>query len=129
VYSNIHWGGLDAITELSATVSIRNADAERSLVLVSVKYYDSLGKPIQEYLNGVMELDPMATVEFVIERPDTRGGSGANFLIDWGSPHSIAEPVTEAIMLGQIGNAGISFLSPGRPVHVIQPNSDAPRVQ
>lgn len=123
VYSSIHWGKLNAITELSATVSIRNADASQPLILASVAYYDSLGNRIQQYLDGVMQLDPLATVEFVIERRDTRGGSGANFVVDWGSPGPIAEPVMEAIMLGQVGNVGISFVSIGRPIHVIDPAS------
>jgi hypothetical protein len=129
VYSSIHWGGIEAVTQLSATISIRNADAERPLVLASVTYYDSLGKVLQQYLDSVMELDPMATVEFVIERPDTRGGNGANFIVDWGSAGAIAEPVMEAVMLGQIGTVGISFVSQGRAVHILEPNSDAPQVQ
>jgi hypothetical protein len=126
VYTAIHWSGIKATAELSATVSIRNTDADRSLVLASVTYYDSLGKPVQEYLDRMMELDPLATVEFVLDRSDTRGGSGAKFIVDWGSPGPIAEPVMEAIMLGQFGNAGISFVSPGRPIHVLKPDSDSP---
>ena len=128
VYSSIHWSGRNVVTELSATISIRNADARNPLVLSAVTYYDSLGKPIQEYLDGVMELDPMATVEFVIERPDTRGGSGANFIVEWASPVEIAEPVTESIMLGQIGNAGISFSSPGRTIRIVDVPGQATQV-
>lgn len=126
VYSNIYWGEAEMATELSATISIRNADAKRPLVLISVTYYDSVGKPIRQFLDGVKELDPMATLEFVIERHDTAGGSGANFVVDWGSPGPIAEPVMEAIMLGQIGNAGISFVSPGRPIRILKPVSENP---
>ena len=126
VYSIIHWSELRTTAELAVTVSIRNTDAEHSLGLASVTYYDSLGKPIQEYLDGVKELDPLATVEFVIERSDTRGGSGAKFIVDWGSPGPIAEPVMEAIMLGQFGNSGISFVSPGRPIHVREPDAESP---
>jgi hypothetical protein len=126
VYSKIYWGELEMATELSATISIRNADAERPLVLISVTYYDSLGKPIQQFLDGVVELDPMATLEFVIERRDTAGGSGANFIVDWGSPEPIAEPVMEAIMLGQTGSAGISFVSQGRPIRILNPIDETP---
>lgn len=126
VYSTIYWGEREMPTELSATISIRNADAQRPLVLISVTYYDSLGKPIQQFLDGVMELDPMATLEFVIERRDTTGGSGANFIVDWGSAGPIAEPVMEAVMLGQTGSAGISFVSPGRPIRILQPANETP---
>jgi hypothetical protein len=123
VYSSIHWGGLDTVTELSATISIRNTDVQQELVLASVTYYDSLGKAIHEYLEEAMALDPMSTVEFVIARSDTRGGNGANFIVHWGSQGPIAEPVMETIMLGQTGNAGISFVSQGRPIRIIKPNS------
>ena len=114
VYSNIHWGGRNVVTELAATISIRNVDADRPLVLLSATYYDSLGQPIEDYVAETMELDPMSTVEFIVERADTRGGSGANFLVEWGSTGAIDEPVMEAIMLGQMGNAGISFVSRSR---------------
>ncbi len=123
VYSSIHWGGMKTVTELSATASIRNTDVDEKLVLVSVTYYDSLGKVIHEYLDDVMELDPMSTVEFVIDRSDTRGGNGANFIVHWGSRGPIAEPVMESVMLGQAGNAGISFVSQGRPIHIVEPGS------
>jgi hypothetical protein len=126
VYSSIHWGELGTVTELSATLSIRNADVRQALALVSVTYYDSLGKVLHEYLDGVMELDPMATVEFVIARSDTRGGNGAHFVVHWGSPGPIAEPVMETIMLGQTGNAGISFVSQGRPIRILEPTSTTP---
>ena len=54
VYSSIHWGGLDTVTELSATISIRNTDVQQEVVLASVTYYDSLGKVIHEYLEEAM---------------------------------------------------------------------------
>ena len=126
VYSSVHWGSTEASTDLSATLSVRNADMDRPLVLKSVKYFDSLGNDLGEYLDGTMELDPMATVEFVITRSDNRGGNGANFIIEWGGAGPIAEPVMEAVMLGQTGNAGISFVSQGRPIRVRMPSDEAP---
>jgi hypothetical protein len=121
VYSNIFWGEPDVVTELSVVVSIRNVDAHVPLILTTVDYYGSQGNLIRKYLDAPQRLDPMGTVELVIERRDTEGGAGANFLVDWGAESAIAEPVMESIMLGQIGTSGISFLSPGRRVTVLQP--------
>ncbi len=121
VYSNIFWGESHVVTELSVVVSIRNVDTHVPLILTTVDYYGSRGKLIRQYLDAPKRLDPMATVEFVIERRDTEGGAGANFLVDWGAESAIAEPVMEAVMLGQIGTLGVSFLSPGRRVTVLQP--------
>lgn len=116
VYSSIHLG-LDVrqkIVELAATVSIRNVSTQHPVVLNFVRYYDSAGTLVREYLQESAELGPLASVEFVIHRTDTTGGAGANFLIQWVGPSDVDEPLIEAIMIGQSGNAGISFTSAGR---------------
>ena len=119
VYSNIYWDNVKKVTELSATVSIRNTDAKRPLLLTHVDYYGSRGQLIRSYLDGPVSLDPMSTVEWVIEEHDTEGGSGANFLVGWGAPGPITRPVMEAVMLGQVSGRGISFVSQGRPLEVV----------
>ena len=125
VYSNIYWGQSTSVTELSATVSVRNVDVTRPLILTHVDYYDSRGKLIRQYLDAPTELEPMGTVEWVIEVHDTEGGSGANFMVGWGAPGPIARPVMESIMLGQISSFAISFVSQGRPVEVVEPAPEA----
>ena len=118
VYSSIYLG-LDIkhrMVELGVTVSVRNVSARHPVILDSVRYYDSTGKQIREYLEKPAELPPLATVEFVIQRADVRGGPGANFLVRWKGQPDADEPLIEAIMLGQSGNAGISFTSVGRGV-------------
>ena len=118
VYSSIYWG-IDIkpnMVALAATVSIRNVSSRYPLVLESVRYYDSAGKQVREYLSTASELGTLATVEFVIQRRDTIGGPGANFLVRWAGPSGMDEPLIEAIMVGQTGNAGISFTSAGRVV-------------
>jgi hypothetical protein len=119
IYSNVYWGASGTVTEISATLSVRNADVARPLILTHVDYYDSRGKLIRKYLDAPATLDPMATVEWMIDVHDTEGGSGANFIVGWGSPGPVARPVMEAIMLA--GSRGISFVSEGRPVEVVGP--------
>jgi len=118
VYSSIYLG-LDVrqkIIELAATVSIRNVSARRPIVLNFVRYYDSAGKRVREYLQQPAELGPLASVEFVIQRADTAGGPGANFLVQWVGHSDVDEPLVEAVMIGQSGNAGISFTSTGKVI-------------
>lgn len=102
--------------ELAATVSIRNVSSRHRLVLESVRYYDSDGKQVREYIDTPAEIGTLATVEYVIPQRDTTGGPGANFLVRWAGSAEMDEPLIEAVMVGQIGNAGISFTSPGRVV-------------
>lgn len=118
IYSSIYWG-IDAgekPVELAATVSIRNVSSRFPLVLESVRYYDSAGKQVREYVSTPSELGSLATVEFVIQKRDTTGGPGANFLVRWAGAPDMDEPLIEAVMVGQTGNAGISFTSVGRVV-------------
>ena len=118
IYSSIYWG-VDANEKpvnLAATVSVRNVSSRYPLVLESVRYYDSAGKQVREYISAPSELGSLATVEFVIQQRDTIGGPGANFLVRWAGNPQMDEPLIEAVMVGQIGNAGISFTSSGRVV-------------
>jgi uncharacterized protein DUF3124 len=118
VYSSIYLGLniKKTMVDLAATVSVRNVSVSHPLVLEVVRYYDSAGKPVRDYIKEPSELPPLATVEFVIQRADATGGPGANFLIQWKGPAEIDEPLIEAVMVGQSGNAGISFTSLGRNV-------------
>jgi Protein of unknown function (DUF3124) len=115
VYSSLYLGVANraSTVDLSATVSVRNVSAH-PITLDWVRYYDSVGKQIRDYLDKASTLPPMGSVEFVIQRSDAAGGPGANFLIQWHAAVVVDEPLIEAIMLGQSGNAGISFGSRGR---------------
>jgi hypothetical protein len=116
VYSSIYVGGGSRVrrAELIATVSVRNTSRTDAIVLVSARYYDSAGKELRQYVSRPSQLGPLASVEFVVPGTDTLGGPGANFLIEWAGAPGVDEPVIEAVMLGQAGNAGYSFTSAGR---------------
>jgi hypothetical protein len=118
VYSSLYLGlnVRQPTVELSATVSVRNVSQTQPIVIEWVKYYDSSGKLIRNYLDKPAALPALSSVEFVVQRADVAGGPGANFLVRWKGPSGVDAPVIEAVMLGQSGNAGISFTSPGRAV-------------
>jgi hypothetical protein len=122
VYSSLYLGRniKQPLVELAATVSVRNVSAAHSIVIDWVRYYDSTGKRVRDYLEKPSALPPLGSVEFVIQRSDTAGGPGANFLIHWTGPAGVDEPFIEAVMLGQSGGAGISFTSAGRAVKSVQ---------
>jgi len=120
VYSTLFLGVANRANtvDLGATVSFRNVSAMHPITIDSVRYYDSVGKHVRDYLDKPSTLPPMGSVEFIVQRSDTTGGPGANCLIRWHSTEAIDEPLAEAIMVGQSGNAGISFSSRGRTVAV-----------
>ena len=105
--------------DFAVTLSIHNASQDKPLVLRRIAYFDGSGKLVEDYLKQPIALKPFATVEVYIPEQDVRAGTGANFLVDWASVGEIAEPVTEALMLGSVGNRHFSFISQGRAIKIM----------
>lgn len=68
---------------------------------------------VQSYLKAPVALRPFSTVEVFIAATDVRGGTGANFVVDWGYTGEIAEPAVEALMVGSVGPGHYAFISQG----------------
>jgi hypothetical protein len=119
-YASIRIGSGRAGLRLAATLSIHNVSDEVPLVLERVDYFDTAGSLVQAYLPAPVALRPFATVEFYIPEDDTRGGSGANFVVRWSAQAPIAEPRVEAVMIGTLGNHSYSFVSQGRPPRIVE---------
>jgi hypothetical protein len=118
IYSSLYLGRdiKHDIVQLTATLSIRNVSPRYRVVIESVRYYDSHGRAVKDYLTTASELAALASVEFVVPEADTTGGPGANFLVKWSGPPGVDQPLIEAVMLGRSANAGISFTSVGRVI-------------
>ncbi len=102
---------------LAITLSVRNTSLTDSILLTSVRYYDTKGNLVKEYPKKVLQIPPMATAEFFVQDEDTSGGSGANFLVKWKATKNVSEPVIEAVMIGTTSGQGISLISPGRVIN------------
>ena len=114
-YSQIS-SGAGRELDLAITLSIRNSDFDHPIVIKSARYYDSNGELVEEYADPPFELGPLASTEIVIDRDDTRGGAGANFIVEWVSEESVYEPITEAVMIDTGSQQGISFVSRGQVI-------------
>ena len=117
IYSHIYSGLKGNPFRLAATLSIRNTDPKHSINLVSIKFYDSDGKLVKEYLDKPAELKAMASTRFILTEGDTAGGSGANFLVKWQSQTKINPPLIEGVMIGTRSGQGISFVSRGQVIN------------
>lgn len=112
-YSHIYGlGGKPYLLE--TTLSVRNTDVEHPITISSVRYYDTNGKLVKEYLNSPRRLAPLATGEFLVESEDIRGGSGANFIVEWSSSEEVNEPLIEAVMVSIGQSTSFSFARRGR---------------
>jgi hypothetical protein len=120
-YSEIFYGVASQTLALTTTLAIHNTDLEFPIIVRSVRYYDTDGNLVREYVEQPVQLDPMATTGFVIESSDTTGGWGTNFLVEWGAETPVHEPVIEAIMISSRGTEGVSFISEGHVVSEQRP--------
>jgi hypothetical protein len=101
--------------DFSVTLSVHNASETQPLVVRRIAYFDTAGKQVESYLKAPVALKPLASISIFIPTDDVRGGTGANFIVDWAATSEIAEPVVEALMVGGVANAHYAFISQGRP--------------
>jgi len=122
VYSSVSMAQGKLRADFSVTLSVHNASETRPLVLKRVAYFDTAGKPVDSYLKAPIALKPFATIEVFIAATDVRGGTGANFVVDWAASGEIAEPAVEALMFGGVGAGHYAFISQGRPIRTVGKN-------
>lgn len=115
-YSSIYVGQGTVRSNLAATLSIRNTSLTDAIVIRAVRYYDTDGDLVSTFIEQPHRLGAMATADFFVDSSDVRGGTGANFVVDWASEQAVSEPLIEAVMVGSVGAKGISFVSRGRRV-------------
>lgn len=113
IYSTIYHNDRRDTVDLAATLSIRNTDPKKSIILKSIRYYDSSGTLIQDFLSEPQVLGPIASADVVVPRTHTTGGSGANFIVDWMASEKPSMPLIEAVMIALGSANSASFVSRG----------------
>ncbi|SUD91289.1 DUF3124 domain-containing protein [Psychrobacter phenylpyruvicus] len=111
VYSNIYGDEDSPKVMLSATLSIRNTSLDNSLYVTKIDYYNTKGDFVRSYLTKSIELPPMGTLNYIVEKHDDTGGDGANFVVAIESEAKNISPLIESIMIGTFNNKAFSFTS------------------
>lgn len=123
VYSKI-WHG-DRVIEgqypidrlVSALISIRNTSLKTPIRIVSARYYSTDGKLLKEYLSKPAVIGAMGTLELFVERKETEGGSGANFVIQWDAATATNPPLVEAVHADiRSGQQAFVFITRAHPI-------------
>lgn len=123
VYSKI-WHG-DRVIEgqypidrlVSALISIRNTSLKTPIRVISARYYSTEGKLLKEYLAKPAVVGPMGTLELFVERKETEGGSGANFIIQWDAATATNPPLVEALHADiRTGQQAFVFVTKAQPI-------------
>lgn len=121
IYSHIWHGDVDkkgqpARTLVSVSVSVRNTDPQRSLRLLSARYFDTEGRSLREFIDQPRLIGPMGTYEIFVPRSDDTGGSGANFVLVWKADQPTNPPVVEGVHAHFAVGRSMVFTSTARPI-------------
>lgn len=117
IYSQIYSQTEHRTHDLTATVSMRNANRSDTIYIKKAEYFDTKGNSIRTYFDRPIFITPLETVAIVIDEGDQGGGTGANFLFDWAVKQNTNEPFFEGIMISTSGQQGLSFTTQGRSIN------------
>jgi hypothetical protein len=115
-YSEVFFGSEDTSADLAVTLAIHNTDFNSPIIIQSVRYYDTDGNVVLDYVEDPVEISPLATSGFLVEEGDRSGGWGSNFVVEWVAEEPVHEPLIEALMVSTVGLNGISMISLGRVI-------------
>lgn len=113
IYSDIYSFDRYSKPLLTATLSIRNTSIRDSIFVDDIDYYDSKGNLVRQYIDKTILLKPLQTIEYVIDHEDQVGGTGANFIVNWGCNNPTVNPIFQGIMISTKGQHGLSFVTEG----------------
>lgn len=116
IYSHIWHGEMNKLNQpektlVSVAVSFRNTDPQRSLRLLSARYYDTQGKKLRDYITTPLTVGPMGTHELFVPRSDDTGGSGANFIITWQADKPVNPPLVQGFHANLPVGRSIAFIT------------------
>lgn len=114
IYSDIYINQQNQNNLLAATLSIRNTSYNDSLFISKIDYFNTEGSLVRSYIKNPISLPPMGTINYVIEKDDDTGGSGANFIVELSATKRKIKPLIQAIMIGENGgNQSFAFSTDG----------------
>jgi hypothetical protein len=113
-YSDLYYESQEKKTFFTVILSIRNISFTDTLYFTDIDYYNSHGKLLRKYIDQVLVLRPMESMEYIVEEAEKEGGAGANFVVSYSAnANLINHPFIETIMMGNLDNYRFAFTSPG----------------
>ena len=122
IFSDIYIDKTNPEHLLTSTLSIRNTSLNDTLYISKIDYYNTEGSLVKKFIDKTISLNTMGTVNYVIEREDKSGGSGANFIIELNAKSSDIKPLIQAITIGELNNKAFSFSTDGYSIKTKKPS-------
>ncbi len=115
IYSSVATADNARPINLATTLTIRNLDRARPIVVQSIHYHDSSGRLVRDHLDRALRIDPLASLDLFVAESDTSGGAAPSFLVEWAADGEVLDPpFVQAVMISTAGSQGITLTSPGR---------------
>ena len=118
VYSSIYHQS-DRTFDLTATLSIHNADLFSQITVKKIDYYNTNGALVRSFIKDEFVLNALKSKQFIISQTDISGGNAAKFIIQWISENKVTKPIVEAVMISTSSQQGISFKTESRVISSI----------
>jgi hypothetical protein len=117
-YSDLYYESYEKKTFFTVILSVRNISFTDTLYFTAIDYYSSHGKLLRKYIDKVLVLRPMESMEYIVEESEKEGGTGANFVVEYAAKGTLKnEPFIESIMMGNLDNYRFAFTSPGTKIN------------
>jgi hypothetical protein len=100
---------------LTSTACFHNTDPKHAIVVYAVDHYDSNGKLLKKILFEPITIKPWSSKEISI-LPGGPEDFGANLIVRWKSDQPANPLLVEVLMVGQVMNRGVSFLTQGQEI-------------
>jgi len=117
-YSDIYYESEDKKTYLTVILSLRNISFSDTLYFDKIEYYSSSGELLKRYIDKVLVLRPMESMEYIVKASEKKGGAGANFVVSYQAKANLKNPpFIESIMMGNLDGYRFSFTSTSVPIN------------
>ena len=101
---------------LTSTTCLHNTDPKQAIVVSAIDHYDSNGKLVKKLLFEPITIKPWSSKEISILPAAQPEDFGANLIVRWKSEQPANLPLVEVMMVGQVLNRGVSFLTQGQEI-------------
>jgi hypothetical protein len=99
---------------LTCTVFFHNIDPKQSIEALSIGFYDSSGKLLKNLIDAPLVIKPQNSKEITLQlRAQPDEDCGTHLIVRWKSGQPANIPLVEVLMVGQVLNRGVSFLTQG----------------
>jgi hypothetical protein len=101
---------------LTSTACFHNTDPKQTVVVYAVEQNDSDGKLLKKILFEPITIKPWSSKDISILPGAQSEDFGANLIVRWKSDQPANPPLVEVMMVGQVLNRGVSFLTQGQEI-------------